>query len=171
MTGARGGSPPGRPGAMVAALLLLASACAGVGGVRPRYGALPQAAQTTIDGGPTAITQLIDNTVRGAGLQVTAAAAREGYVETAWFEIGSRRPVSLPFTNMDRVVKLRFFVDPSQGRTRIVAECVYRIAWDPSVPARELERMVPDDHPGRLLLDSIVAIITPPPAARRPPLQ
>lgn len=143
--------------------LLALTACAGVGGVRPRYGALPQAVQTTIADGPTAVTQLIDNTVRTAGLAIARSAPREGYVETEWFDVGTRERVGLPFTGMDRVVKLRFFVDPSQGQTRVIAECVYRVAWDPSVPARELERMVPQDHAGRVLLDSIVAAVAPGP--------
>lgn len=151
-----------------AALLLLVS-CTGVGGIRPRYGALPESVRQTLDERPLPLTQLLDNTVRAANLPVVSTAPREGYLETAWFDAGSRQRVSQPFANMDRVVKLRFFVDSEQGRTRLLAEAVYRIAWDPSVPERELERMVPAGHPGRVLLDSIVAAVTP--TARPAPLR
>jgi len=53
-------------------------------------------------------------------------------------------------------VKVRFFADPVAGKTRLAAECVRRIADDPSEPERDLERMVPDSSPGRILLDGIV---------------
>jgi hypothetical protein len=42
---------------------------------------------------------------------------------------------------------------------------VVRIAYDPSEPERDLERMVPDSTPGRALLDSLVArlkVVFPP---------
>jgi hypothetical protein len=49
----------------------------------------------------------------------------------------------------------------------LLAECVMRIAWDPSVPERELERMVPEGHPGRVLLDTLIAVV---PQIGGPPL-
>lgn len=55
------------------------------------------------------------------------------------------------------VVKLRFFADPVAGRTRLVMECARRVMVDLSLPERELERPVPQGHPGRALLDSVVA--------------
>jgi hypothetical protein len=68
------------------------------------------------------------------------------------------------------VAKLRFFADPTAGRTRLVAECVRRIAEDPSEPERDMERMVPDSSPGRMLLDSIVARLKAAYPAPPPPL-
>jgi hypothetical protein len=43
----------------------------------------------------------------------------------------------------------------------LFAECVVRVAWDPSVPARDLERMPTAGHPGRVLLDSVLSVMTP----------
>jgi len=60
-------------------------------------------------------------------------------------------------------VKLRFFSDPVGGgtRTRLFAEAVTRVAWDPSVDQRELERMVPDAHPARAILTSLIEGLGP----------
>ncbi|MEK6610002.1 MAG: hypothetical protein AABZ35_03680, partial [Gemmatimonadota bacterium] len=35
-------------------------------------------------------------------------------------------------------------------------ECVTRMVFDPSMPQRELERMAPDGHQGRILLDDVL---------------
>lgn len=92
-----------------------------------------------------------------AGLRVLRQAANEGYLETQWFDLESRTTTQPPFSHLDRVVKMRFFADPVQGRTRLLAECVQRIAWDPSRAERELERVVPAGHPGLVLMDSLLA--------------
>jgi hypothetical protein len=94
--------------------------------------------------------------VRADGLAVTLADPAEGYLESGWFDLGTKRPAGARARDLDRVVKLRFFADPTAGHTRLAAECVRRIAWDPSEPERSLERMVPDSTPGRALLDSVL---------------
>ena len=66
-------------------------------------------------------------------------------------------------------MKLRLFADPTAGKTRLAAECVRRIAYDPSEPERDLERMVPDSTPEHAILDSLVArlkVVFPPPKPR-----
>ena len=95
--------------------------------------------------------------VRAAGLRVAVADPAEGYLESAWYDLGSKTTVSGRARDLDQVVKVRFFADPTSGRTRLAAECVRRFADDPSEPERDLERMVPDSTPGRMLVDSIVA--------------
>ncbi len=80
----------------------------------------------------------------------------EGYLESSWYDLGRRATVSGRARDLDQVVKLRFFADPTAGRTRLAAECVRRFAYDPSEPERDLERMVPDSTPGHVLLDSII---------------
>jgi hypothetical protein len=114
--------------------------------------------------------------VRRTGLAVLAVAPREGYVESGWFDLDTRTAVRPPFSRLDRVVKLRFFADPVAEHTRLFAECVVREAWDPSVPPRELERMVPAEHPGRALLDSVLTavrahVVRDTMKAARPPLR
>ena len=139
------------------ALVALATACKYAGGVRPRHGALPQSELVNSARPAFPLIEELAAALQAAGLSVERASAREGYLETRWFDVTTRASTSPPFSNLDRVVKMRFFADDMQGRTRLLAECVQRVTWDPSVPQRELERMVPDGHPGRVLMDSVLA--------------
>jgi hypothetical protein len=109
----------------------------------------------------SAVTESLATSAARAGLPVRVAEPREGYLESGWFDLQAHRAAGDPFDRLDSIVKLRFFADPAYGHTRLFAECVVRIAWDPSVPPRELERMPPAGHPGRALLDSILAVMKP----------
>jgi hypothetical protein len=100
-----------------------------------------------------AVGQQVDS----AGLKIRVTDAAEGYLETAWYDLATRRTVSGTARDLDHIVKLRFFADPTAGHARLAAECVRRIAWDPSEPERDLERMVADSTPGRVMLDSMMA--------------
>jgi len=46
-------------------------------------------------------------------------------------------------------VKIRCWADPYvPGQTRLTVETVYRPRYDPSLPERDREVIVPKDHPG-----------------------
>jgi hypothetical protein len=137
--------------------------------VRPVYGPLPGSLTLLLDGVPDAVIVAAQHEVQAAGLSVASVAADEGYLETAWYDVVTRRTVSARAGDFDHIVKLRLFADPTAGKTRLAAECVVRIAYDPSEPERDLERMVPDSTPQHALLDSLVArlkVVFPPPKAR-----
>jgi len=144
---------------LVAASCLLAAGCQSFGGIRPRHSPLPESVRRMSPQPAAEVISLLEAAVRASGLEVARSAPREGYLETRWFDLDRRASVAPPFSGFDRVVKLRFYADPEQGRTRLLAECTVRIVWDPSLPERELERMVPEGHAGRALLDSIVAAV------------
>jgi hypothetical protein len=145
-----------------------------LGGVRPLYGPVQGSLSLQLEAVPDVVILAAAREVRSAGLAVARVAADEGYLETEWFDLATRRTVSARARDLDRIVRLRFFADPTAGRTRLAAECVVRIADDPSVPVHDLERMVPDSTPGRVLLDSIIARLkvafppAAPPGAPRP---
>ena len=160
-----------RAGAALLALLALAAGCRYTGGVRPRHGALPQSQLINATIPSAGLIDELSAAVQAAGFTVQRISAREGYLETRWFDVTTRQSVSPPFSGLDRVVKLRFFADDIQGRTRLLAECVQRIAWDPSVPERELERVVPEGHLGRVLMDSLVAPFKADSTMRGPPIR
>lgn len=130
--------------------------CASFGGVRPVYGPVPGSLSLRLDALPDAVILAAAREVQSAGLTVARSAAAEGYLETGWYDVVRSRSVDASARDFDRIVKLRFFADPTAGKTHLAAECVVRIAYDPSEPARDLERMVPDSTPGRRLLNRIV---------------
>ena len=143
-------------GALAASAWLLAAGCASFGGIRPEVRPIEGAVQLTVQPAPVPLVAALDSVVRARGLAVLAEAPQEGWLETRWFDLDARRSVAGPFRNFDRIVKLRFRVDPVQGKTRVIAECVLRTAWDPSVPEVDLERMAPEGHDGRALLEDIL---------------
>jgi hypothetical protein len=147
------------------------AACVRLGGLRPRFGPLPGSVAFELGTQPETVIGAASREVQAAGLKVAVADPAEGYLETAWYDVREKATVTGRARDLDRVVRLRFFADPLAGRTRLTAECVRRIADDPSEPERDLERMVPDGEPGRVLLDSIVSRLKTayPPTAPLPP--
>lgn len=133
-----------------------------MGGVRPRLEPAPFAILAEARYSADATVAVLDSAVRARGLQISASSPAEGYLETGWFDAVSRSPANGSLDTYTRVVRLRFFVDPVMGRTRVIAECVRRIAFDPSTPERDLERMVPGNHPGRALLDTLISLVSVP---------
>lgn len=156
-------------------LALAVAACASFGGLRPRYGPIAGSIAAELDAPPTAVLDSAAQLARASGFRIALADRSEGYLETGWYDVVRKAAVGGD-GDLDHLVKLRFFADPFAGRTRLAAECVRRIAVDPSEPERDLERMVADSTPGRILLDSIVARlkaayphVTPTPPASRGP--
>jgi hypothetical protein len=135
------------------------AACASFGGTRPRFAPLPDAVvlETTI---PVAdVLAQVHDSALAAGFTIAVLAPREGYIETGWYDVASQHAVAPPYHHLDSTVRLRLFVDPVATHSRVVAECVRRARWDPSVPERELERMVPAGEPGRDLLDRLLVVM------------
>jgi hypothetical protein len=133
------------------------AACAALGGVRPYYGPVPGSIGAVLSATPDVVTRAAAEEVRRAGLAIQTVSAAEGYVETQWFDIRAR--TSSPRSDigaLDHGVKLRFFADPTAEHTRLAAEAVAAYAVDPSRPAREMERMVPEGSPGMVVLTQIL---------------
>lgn len=140
--------------------MLLALSVAGAcrtGGVRPRQAAFPEARSVLTVRPAAEVIASLEAAVRDVGPGVARSAANEGFLETRWFDVVTRQPVAPPFTRLDSIVRIRFYADPVQGKTRLIAECVQRYRYDPSLPDRDLERVVREGHPGRVLLDSLLA--------------
>jgi hypothetical protein len=143
--------------------LLLASVAAwvaacGASGIRPRYLPLPRAEVDTLAGQPDSVIDALAAAVVAEGLSVARASAVEGFLETRWFDLTLHRSVSGRTLHPNRLVRLRFFTDlVAPDRTQLVAEAATRVSVDPSLPEREAEMMAPPDHPGRALLDRVLA--------------
>ncbi len=115
---------------------------------------------------------LLETELRSRTVPLATVAPNEGYLETAWFDAETRAAARASAGRRPMVVKVRVFADPTGAGTRAVVfvEAVTRFAWDPSVPERELERMVPEGHPARSLLTEIMAAL-PRVAPPSPPRQ
>ncbi len=135
--------------------------------MRPVWGPVAGSIALQLDALPDSVIVAAAHEVEAAGLSVASVAEDEGYLESAWYDVRTRRSVSAEARGFDHIVKVRLFADPTAGKTHLAAECVVRIAYDPSEPERDLERMVPDSTPGRALLDRLVArlkVVFPPKA-------
>jgi len=137
-------------------LAATAAGCAGLGGVRPHYGPVPGSVLIQLDQPADAVIRALATEVQTAGLRLVFISPEEGYLETEWYDTVTRQSGPAGSRDLDRVVKLRFFADPVAGKTRLMAESVTRITFDPSMPQRELERMAPDGSAGRVLLDDLL---------------
>jgi hypothetical protein len=141
----------------VAVCAIALAGCAGLGGVRPNYGPVPGSVAFVVTALPDAVTRAAAEEVQHAGLQLLYSSAEEGYIETQWYSLTTRASSLEPdMRDLEHSIKVRFFCDPTAGKTRVVAEVVTSYAMDPSRPTRELERMAPEGHPGREVLTQIL---------------
>ena len=141
----------------VAACAVALAGCAGLGGVRPNYGPVPGSVSFVLVALPDAVTRAAAEEIQHAGLQLLYNSAEEGYVETQWYSLTTRASAFEPdMHDLEHSIKVRFFCDPTAGKTRVVAEVVTSYAVDASRPVREMERMAPEGHPGREILTQIL---------------
>jgi hypothetical protein len=78
---------------------------------------------------------------------------REGYVETKWFDPVTGDTGGGRSLNTAGIVRLRFWTDLiMEHRSVVVGEAVRRRVVDPSLPPRETEVHVPEDHAGYEIL-------------------
>lgn len=143
----------------VAVTVLCLAACTGLGGVRPRITPMVGSVSRTVPERAEVLVRAFDDAFRARSIPLVVVSQVEGYVETEWLDIDTRTARPPGVTGLERIVKLRLFIDPVGGQSRVVGEAVRRLFADPSLPARELERAVPEDHPGRALLDSVMTSV------------
>lgn len=130
--------------------------CAAMGGIRPVFGPVPGSVSVILEAPPDAVTRAAAEEVQHAGLRLQWLSVEEGYVETLWYDLRSQTSSTEPHGDLEQTVKIRFFADPTAGKTRVVAECVITSLVDPSRSRRELERMAPEGHRGREVLQQVL---------------
>lgn len=136
-------------------LLPLAAACTATA-VRPYLTPFPEAPTDTLQADAAALVIDLSGLLTAEGLRVRNVSAEEGYLETGWYDVVARRPVRSFGSDVNRYIRLRFFVDPVNPLlTQLVSEAVMRRTIDPSLPDREAEVTVPPGHEGDLLLGRI----------------
>jgi hypothetical protein len=110
----------------------------------------PDSARPVLDAAVRAVTD------EGIGLEMVDE--RRGFVESAFVDVGSLRPTLdvIGLSAEERRIKFQFRALPTFGGTRLIAEAIYR-----PLPGsdRAMERMVPEDHPGRRVLADMLGRI------------
>jgi hypothetical protein len=153
-------------------LLAAAAACTPVT-TRPDFFPFPEAPISILDARPERVTRELAALVPAESLRIERVNARDGYLETAWYDAKTGRSYAgardLP--HLASAVKIRCWADPYvPGQTRLTVEAVYRPRFDPSRPERDLEVMVPKDHPGTeiaaRLIENVKQKVGVPKAAR-----
>jgi hypothetical protein len=128
----------------------LGAACTPVT-TRPDFRPDPRALVIVLDARPERVTLELETLVPAESLALAHVSARDGYVETAWYDPTRRRSYrgEREIADLSAAVKIRCWADPwVPGQTRLTVEPVYRPRFDPSRAERDLEFIVPEAHPG-----------------------
>jgi hypothetical protein len=103
----------------------------------------------TIAGAPEEIVEHLTELLQEEEIELRWVRNREGYVETKWFDPVTGETGGGRSLNTAGVVRIRFWTDlVMEHRSVVVGEAVRRRVVDPSLPDRETEVHVPEDHPG-----------------------
>lgn len=155
-------SAPSRPTIHLSRFSFLAvaalGACTSIT-TRPSFRPLPLAALDTLTADPAAVITEGAAQLRKLGLVVRAMDAREGFLETRWFDPRNHRSHR---ENTDPVhrVRVRIWADLVTPRQiQLAVETAYRRTIDPSVPEREDELVAPPGSPGDSLTQAVRAAL------------
>jgi hypothetical protein len=123
---------------------------------RPPFPPQPEAAGTEVRLSVREATRRFAEALRADSLPVRKVELRDGYLETSWFNAGTKRPTrGRPIGS--KVVRIRAWADPARpGSSQLTIETVYRPLADPSLPERELEQEVAPDHPVALKMVALL---------------
>ena len=125
--------------------------------VRPSYQPFPDAPVDTIQADAAVVIREAAERIVARGLMLRTNAPREGYLETRWYDLVSRKS-NASGSDANRIFRLRLFADPATPvATKLTVETVYRRILDPSLPERERELMVPPGSPGDTLARAMIA--------------
>jgi hypothetical protein len=129
---------------------LLLAACTPVT-TRPDFKPDPRALVVILNARPERVTLGLDSLLPAESLEVARFNARDGYVESAWYDPAGHRSYrhERDIADLPQTVKIRCWADPwVPGQTRLTVEPVYRPRVDPSRTERDLEVIAPPEHGG-----------------------
>jgi hypothetical protein len=125
--------------------------------VRPTFRPFPQAITDTIAAGPEEIVEQLSEILQAEDIELRWARIREGYVETKWFDPVTGDTGGGRSLNTAGIVRLRFWTDlVMEHRSVVVGEAVRRKVVDPSLPERETEVHLREDHVGYSILQRVL---------------
>jgi hypothetical protein len=107
---------------------------------------MPEAAAQELRLSVREATRRLAEALRADTIPIRRVELRDGYMESPWFDARTGRPTSRRAVGTG-VVRVRAWADPARpGSTRLSVETLYRPVMDPSLPDRELEREVAEEH-------------------------
>lgn len=121
---------------------------------RPPFVPFPEAVHGEIGfGNPDAVativraTRAVADALRADSIPLRVVYEEAGFLESPWFEAATLQPTTRRPLGPG-VVRVRGWIGPAKpGYSTVELETVFRPKADPSLPERELESPVPDDHP------------------------
>ena len=151
--------------APVLAALLILPACHAYS-TRPSFPPLTGSPFADLNLSVSRATGVVVEAFQDDSLPLSHVDLKDGIIETPWFDATTLAPTKARRLGPN-VVQVRAWVDPTKpGASRVTIETVYRPVADPSLPERELDRPVPQDHPvgkrvGELVTDLVKTYGTP----------
>jgi hypothetical protein len=155
--GLRNGSAPVL-GPMLCALAVLLISC-NPGTTRPDFRPFPEAPSARLLSARERVMPVLGTLVTAESLRVRRNSTIDGYLETDWYDVRTHRSYrdGRHIPDLANTVKLRCWADPYvPSQTILTVEAVFRPRYDPSRIERELEVLVPLQHQGRALVDSLL---------------
>ncbi|MFQ5549916.1 MAG: hypothetical protein ACE5FJ_01610 [Gemmatimonadales bacterium] len=127
-------------------------------GTRPWITPLPQALYDSLETTPNRALAAAAFALDSLGFDISRSSADEGYLETRWFDVTTA--ASSNTSGDSHKVKVRIWTDAlRRDRSAIILEAVYEWTADPSLPPRQRERHVPDDHAGFEILRRVLRLL------------
>ncbi len=139
-------------------IALLVTACTPVT-TRPPFLPSPQALVAVVDAPPPSVVPEAVGWLTTQGLRVEWSSAKDGYVETAWYNVRTHASTSgdADAGDLMSTVKIRCWADPYlPSKSQITVEAVYRPTLDPSRQERDLEVVVPTGSDGYRIAQQLI---------------
>ena len=136
----------------------LVAACTPVT-TRPDFRPDPRALVIILGARPERVTLELEALVPAESLALAHVNARDGYVETTWYDPTRRESYrrEREIVDLAATIKIRCWADPwVPGQTRLTVEPVYRPRFDPSRAERDLEVIVPEAHAGHRIAARLI---------------
>jgi hypothetical protein len=148
-----------RAGVMVWLAVMAGDAC-GAGAVRPRFAPFRDAISDTVTVSPDSAIEIAALLLADEGVELHHVRPIEGYLQTRWFDVTTHERVSPQSADWDSRAVIRIWADAvTENRTLVVAEAAMARVVDPSLPARETEISVPQNHPARAVLEHVLELL------------
>ncbi len=123
---------------------------------RPDFGPVTGAMQVELALRVPAATDRLADALAADSIPLNRVERRDGYLESPWFSSTTLKPASRHPMGRE-VVRVRAWIGPTKPEhSQLVVETTYRPFEDPSLPARELDRQVPPDHPTAQRIQTIL---------------